>query len=158
MVPIYRFESNAHHKAGNPHAFLELLPPIPKCSDQCLSLVSFFFFPSQLLITIYLPPVPGGQALDPVHFPVCGEVEGLTPVPLCSTQVGSRRGSPLLCWSSRNCMGSWKTSTHSRRGRHWRTGRRRTQRGRHTCSFPGCCSRKQSHRHWDWSIHSHLRT
>ena len=93
-------------------------------------------FPSQLLITIYLPPVPGGQVLDPVHFPACGEVEGLTPVPLCSTQAGSRRGSPLLCWSSRNCMGSWKTSTHSRRGRHWRTGRRRTRRGRRKQDCP----------------------
>ena len=41
MIPVYKFESYAHHKAGNPHAFLELLPPTPKCSDQCFSLVNF---------------------------------------------------------------------------------------------------------------------
>jgi hypothetical protein len=80
----------------------------------------------------------------------------LTPVLLCSIQVGNHRGSRLLCWSSRNCMGSWRMNTRSRRGRHWRTGQRRTLRGRHTCNSLGCCSRKQSHRHWGWSIHSHL--
>ena len=143
-----------------------LLLPCASSSHSLSALINAF--PLWAFNHHSLPPPPsagrpgglntgGGQPeLDHARLPVRGEVEGLTPVPLGSSQVGSRRGSPLPCWSSRNCTGSWKTSTRSRRGRHWRTGRRRTQRGRRTCSSPGCCSRKQSHRHLDWSTHSHL--
>lgn len=138
--------------------------PYPKGSDQCFclwasnhhSLPCSARWPSSLDSgrKARVRPRPVGQAC----LPVCGKVDGLTPVPLGSIQAGSHRGSPLLCWSSRNCMGSWKMSTHSRRGTHWRTGRMRTLRGRRTCNSPRCCSRKQSHRHSDWSIHSHLLT
>lgn len=70
--------------------------------------------------------------------------------------MGNRRGSRPRCWSSHSCTGSWRRSIRSHRGRHWRTGQRRSRRGRHTCSSPECCSRRQSHRQWGWSIHSHL--
>lgn len=91
------------------------------------------------------------------HLCSCARrVGGLTPVPLGSSRAGSHRGSPLLCWSSRSCRGSWRTSTRWRHGRRWRTGRRRSLRGRRTCNPPACCSRKRSRTRWDWSIRSRL--
>lgn len=83
-------------------------------------------------------------------------VEKLTLVQVCSSQVGSHRDNHPQCWSSRNCRGSWQRSTHSHRGRHGRTGHRRTQMGRHTCNSPGCCGKKQSHMCEDWSTRFHL--
>lgn len=91
------------------------------------------------------------------HFHLLGGKHGcLTPVPLWSSQAGSHRGSPLPCWSSHSCTGCWRRSTRSHHGRRWRTGQRRTRRGRHTCNSPGCCSRKRSHRPRGWSTRSHL--
>lgn len=127
-------------------------------SDQCSRLLGFLSpFTSRQCQEAWQPEREHAP-LDHLCFPVCGTVEGLTPVPLCSTQAGSHRGSRPPCWSSRNCTGSWRMSTRSRRGRRWRTGRRRTQRGKRTCNSPGCCSRKQSRRRWDWSTRSHLGT
>lgn len=126
------------------------LSAYPKSSNQCFCGLAFRH------CTL---PCSGGwpELTQEPCVPLGGEAEGrLTLVPLGSTQGGSHKGSPPPCWSSRNCRGSWRMSTHSRRGRHWRTGRRRNLRGRRTCNSPGYCSRKQSHRHWDWSIHSHL--